>query len=443
MNALAPLLVALTVLPTPNTAAEIGDSQKLLKGLETTEHFELHFRENSRAGAAVDRIAHLIEPEYARIVSTLGIRGMVEESEPFHLYLYDDLEELRTITGVSGTGGFSAGRESHMPWDNDQTRLHEVVHIVVAAMESTGDEERSLFFAEGIANAVLQFVHGIPVHSVAAYEKRRGSLPSLTDLTSHPDFYAFLGENPGLNAYDVAGSYFLFLLENYSPKKVMSYYHGKPIKKALGKSLARIEKDWHEHLDEFPVRPALLTLLQQRRGDGGEFSHVLSVEERLGPDLLGEPDQWRSLLSELRAVDEVGTWELGEDGATAKNDSGGDWTIAMAEGSKVGDCVLRAKVQTQGSCWGVKLRYGQSARLMVLGMGAFIYGPGGAAASTSAYKLGDQEVDLVLHIAGGRAKGYVNGDLLLETDVPADKVEVGVGLVGGGAKFTSVSVREL
>ena len=120
-------------------------------------------------------------------------------------------EELAEITGVSGTGGFSAGRETHIEWEDDQTRKHEVVHIVVAAMKKTGDEPRNMFFAEGIANAVLEFVHGIPVHSVAAYERKRGSLPDLRTLVEHPDFYAFLDEHPGLNAYDVGGSFFLYL----------------------------------------------------------------------------------------------------------------------------------------------------------------------------------------------------------------------------------------
>jgi hypothetical protein len=223
----------------------------------------------------------------------------------------------------------------------------------------------------------------------------------------------------------------------------MAYYHGKPIQKALGKSLERIEKDWRAYLEAFPLRPSLLTLLRERRGDGGGFSHMLSVEERLGAELLGRPEEWRELLPELVAQDEVGPWSVGEDGASAKNESGKDWTIAMVEGERLGDCVLRAKARVEGSCWGIKLRYGQTARLMVLGMGTFIYSTSGAAKSTDSYKLGTSEVDLVLHIAGGGAKAYVNGVLLLEVDIPAGEQPVGLGIVGGAAKFESLSVRVL
>lgn len=437
------LAVLLGLLLVPSNNVHPATPYDVLTGRERTEHFTIHFRENSRAAAAVDDIARRLEPEYARILDTLGIDGKVDESEPFHLFLYDDVKELSSITGVGGTGGYSAGRESHVPWDNDQTRLHELVHIVVAAMESTGDEERNMFFAEGISNAVLRFVTGVPVHGVAAYEKQRGSLPRLADLCEHPDFYAFLRENPGLNAYDVAGSYFLFLLENYPPRKVMSYYHGKTIKKALGKSRSRVEKDWHKFLDAYPMRPGLLTLLKQRRGDGGEFSHVLSVDERLGADLLGKPEEWRSLLPELKAMDDIGVWHLANGDVSASNESGSDWSLAMTEKARFGDCVLRARVVADGSCWGVKLRYGQAARLMVLGMGTFIYGPEGAANSTDRYKFGRKEVDLVLHIEDGRVKGYVNGELLLEAEVPAGKEPIGFGLVGGAAKFLSLSVRPL
>ena len=254
------LMLTLMLLPAPRLQAGIGSSDSELSGVQASAHLGLRYRPGSRAAAAVDRTAALAELEYTEIVSELGIAGLVDEREPFLLFLYDDLDELSEVTGVHRTGGFSAGRESHGPWDNDQTRKHELVHIVVAAMPSTGQEARSMFFAEGISNAVLEFVHGIPVHSVAAYERRRGSLPALKTLVEHPDFYAFLREHPGLNAYDVAGSYFLYLLESFPPRKVMQYYHGQPIRKALGRSLEQVEAGWHARLDAFALRPGLATL---------------------------------------------------------------------------------------------------------------------------------------------------------------------------------------
>ncbi len=440
-----PLLsIALSFLLAPWLPADVGSSGTHLTGVQETEHFHVRYRPGSRAGASVDRTAALVELEYAEILEELGIAGKVDESEPFLLFLYDDLEELEEITGVGGTGGFSAGRESHAPWDNDQTRKHEVVHIVVAAMEPTGKEERNMFFAEGIANAVLEFVHGIPVHSVAAYERNRGSLPALRTLVEHPDFYTFLGEHPGLNAYDVAGSFFLYLLETHKPRKVMEYYHGKPIEKALGKSIERIEKGWHARLDAFPIRPALETLLRQRRGDGGEFTKLEPPPRDLPAEVLGAPEDWRSVLGELVATDEIGEWKLGGDIVTAHNSNGADWSHAEVPDATLGDCVLRLKAKTGGKCWGVKIRYGGGCEAILLGMGAFIYTPAGGIAFTDTLKLkANDEVDLILRVHGGHAEVWVNETFYLEADLALSPSPIGIGLVGGDATFTEFGVREL
>ncbi|MEM6672694.1 MAG: hypothetical protein AAF726_07600 [Planctomycetota bacterium] len=413
-------------------------------GKESTEHFVIRYRPGSRAGAAVDRTAHMVELEYAEIVEKLALEGRVDESEPFEIYLYDDVGELQEISGVKGAGGFATGREVHIPWDNDQTRKHEIVHIAVAAMESKGDERRNMFFADGLANAVLEYVHGIPVHSVAAYERKRGSLPTLEELTSHPDFYAYLRENPGLNGYDVGGSYFLYLLRTYGPRKVMDYYHGKPIKKALGRSLAKIEKSWHEHLDAFPVRPELETLLMQRRGDGGEFTEFGPPEKNMPADVLGDPKDRTSVLADVVATDEVGTWKLEKDAARGSNPSGGDWSHVEVSGPKRGDCVLRMRAKTGSSCWGLKLRYGAGCEAILLGQGAFIYTPEGGIAHTDRVRLkGDTEVEIVLRVRRGRAEMYVDGALVLEAELQLEPSQIGFGLVGGEATIREFEVRDL
>ncbi len=418
--------------------------ESTLSEVQATEHFEVHYRLGSRAGAAVDRTAHLVELEYTEILRELGIDGLVDDKEPFHLFLYDDLKEMEEITGVSGTGGYSAGRESHIPWDNDQTRKHELVHIVVAAMKSTGDEPRNMFFAEGIANAVLEYVHGIPVHSVAAYELERGSLPDLKDLVDHPDFYAFLRANPGLNAYDVAGSFFLYLLETYKPRKVMEYYHGKPLRKALGKSLQDVQKGWHKRLRAFPIRPALATLLSQRRGDGGEFTLLTGPAVGLPGDLLGEPESWKPLLSSLKPEDEIAKWKAQGGELEGDNPSGSDWSHVIAPGEPRGDCVIRLRAQIGRECWGVKIRYGANCEAMLLGAGAFIYTEQGGIAHSDRVRLRkNEELDLILRVRKGHAEVFVNEALVLEADLPLKPSAIGLGIVGGQATITEFKVRDL
>ena len=429
--------------------AQVGESLEVLSAYQETPHFRVHYRPGSRAGAAVDRTSWLVELEYARILETLDIEGLVDESESFLLFLYDDLNQLSQVSGVGGSGGFSAGRESHIPWDNDQTRLHELVHIVVAAMESTGDEPRNMFFAEGISNAVLRHVHGVPVHAVAAYELKRGSLPGLQEMAAHEDFYRFLGQHAGLNGYDVAGSYFLFLLEQFGGRRVMSYYHGQPIGEALGKSIGEVEKAWRAYLMSYPLRYETELLLRQRRGDGGEFEPSRAAEGPSGePDpelaeLLDQPEAWTSLQSQLTPIDEVGLWNIARDTAEAENSNGSDWSIAMTPDDTYGDCILRVKVKPLGKCWGVKLRYGDACRAMVLGMGSFIYVEQSGVAFDEKLKLqDDQELELVLRVRQGKATVYLDGKHVLDAEVDLVPSAVGVGLVGGKARFTEFSIHE-
>jgi|GEM_PF-3423346 len=423
----------------------IGRSMKELTAMQATEHFEIHYRPGSRAGAAVDRTAYLAEKEYARIVSTLKIAGRVDESVPFHLFLYDDTTEMTSITEVEGTGGFSAGRESHIPYDNDQTRVHEMVHIVVAAMESTGDEERNMFFVEGLANAVLRFVHGVPVHAVAAHERRRGSLPPLATLTGAVDYYAYLRANPGFNGYDVGGSFMLYLLERFAPKRVMDYYHGKPAVKTLKKSLKKIEKDWHAFLDAYVLRPEVEILLKKRRGDEAEFTHLLSVEERLPADLLGSEEEWESVFDGLAAYDDTGTWELAEDSALGENLDGAKWSICENPAMKHASCAIRATIEVLGGCWGVQLRIGDQVQAMVLGQGVFIYHreEAGVAFSGDHTLQPGHKIDLILLVQSGKAQVWIDGDRVLEADTPNEARAVGIGIVGGKARFTGCRVKPL
>jgi len=184
--------------------------------------------------------------------------------------------------------------------------------------------------------------------------------------------------------------------------------------------------------------------LKRRRGDGGEFSHVLSPEERIPSEVLGKPEEWQGLLGELETTDEVGEWKLESSSAEVHNSSGGDWSIVEVAKKQFGDCVIRAKVETGGQCWGVKIRYGDGARAMFLGNGVFLYSHDGPVASTGEYRLpGGSSVDLILVVEEGQARVFMNGDQVLEASVTVESSRVGLGMVGGDARFTELSVREL
>src|SRR5204862_5018864 len=123
---------------------------------------------------------------------------------------------------------------------------------------------RSLWFAEGLANAVLEFVSGVHVHAVAAHYARAGRLPSIAEMTGPADFYGWMRAHPGFDVYDVAASWMRFLLDAHGTAKVKRYYTGTPAKTALGIDVPAAEKAWRAMLAAYDLRPEVETLLRVR-----------------------------------------------------------------------------------------------------------------------------------------------------------------------------------
>ncbi|HEU4338972.1 MAG TPA: hypothetical protein VFS19_02800 [Planctomycetota bacterium] len=407
-----------------STLLALQDPESALKGVERTEHFTIRYRPGSRAAAAVDRIAAMAERDFERITKALDVKpeGGLE------LHLYDDIVEIAAVTGVKGTGGFSVGNTSHIPYDNDQTRFHEMVHIIAVRLPRSGTESRNLFFAEGLANALLEFVHGVHVHAVAAFELKRKSLPALADMIGAPDFYAWLAKRPGLNAYDIAGSWMRWLLDTHGVEKVKKYYTGAPAKDVFGSDEGDLEKAWLKHLTEFKLRPEVEALLRQRRGD-----------EVLPPALLGKPEDWKK----LAFPGKLGKgWKKAGDAVEGVSETA-DWNILALTASPYKNAAVRARVLPVGDCYAVQLQLGEKCQAMVIRIGTFIWKEGGVAHNPGVQLSGRRELDLVLERRGSDVTIWIDG-LKVLSGVAGDAAgTVGIGVAGGTARFENVRVREL
>lgn len=415
--------------------AAVAAAQTPLTGSVETAHFDIRFREGSRAEASVDRVASLVEGELALILREVGLK---EFRGTIRLCIYDDVAELQRVTGVSASG-FSVPLCSHVPHDNDQTRVHELVHVVAERFRERGPEHRNLFVAEGLANAVLRFVDNVHVDCVAAFHKQRGDLPTMAEVHEARDFYAWLREHPHVGSYDVAGSWMRFLLDAHGPQKVRRYYRGVPAKKAFGADIAALERAWHAHLDTVVLRPGTRLVLRQRLG------RTPAERDPAAPAIaaLLEPESaWRRVAEDtLRDAATVET-----DGAdTVFTLSGkpneGDWCEARFDGDH-GDVIVRCTAEPLGSCYGVKIQLGGRCQAMVLrGQGAFLYGRSGASAHEGSITLG-KTAQIVLRRRGDRATVWVDGKLVLEGEVGEAAAPLGIGCVGGQARFRAVAVRE-
>ncbi len=438
-----PLAVLLAVAILTTQAAAQGDAAKVLTGVEKTKHFEIHFRPDSHAEASIDRVVAMVETDLAMILKELALPDF---PHVIKLFVYDDVAELQKIT-KTGAEGFSIPLESHVPRDNDQTRVHELVHVVAEKFTERGPETRNLFFAEGLANAVLRYVHGVHVDAVAAFYKKRGQLPSLTELNGLNDFYAWLASHPGVNGYDIGGSYMRFLLDTYGAPKTRGYYRGVPAKEAFGADLAAIEKAWHARLEKVRLRPGLVSLLEER-ADGPSAALKKSPEAKLTDAILGPASQWKSLDRVAIPAGDPGAWDPK---ATARptlvltgEKSQGDWCIARTGADAVADAIVRTTLAADDGCYGVQLQIGPKCQALLLkGQGLFLYSDATAVGVNPAITLGEAPVEIVLRRRGGKASVWINGALGVEGAIDPAPAPIGVGCVGGRAKATGISVRRM
>lgn len=406
-------------------------------GVVRTKRLEVRFRPGSRAAADADRQAAAAERDLDRIAQALD----ATPKGPFVLWIYDDPWELAQATGTEGTGGFSSGNASHVPYDNDQTRTHELVHIVTHEWPKSGPERRNLFVVEGIANAVLEFVSGVHVHAVAAHYRKAGRLPALSEMLEAPDFYAWLRSHPGLNAYDVAASWMRFLLDTYGTAKTKRFYTGTTARVALGLDIEGAEKKWHAMLDAYPLRPEVETLLRQRAGEHVFFT---PLAEGVPTAIMAKPEQWTPLLGRALSTDQPDRWAMKATALSAANDAD-DWIACNLGEERYGDCAVLVRVSTTGYT-PVQVRFGPANQVMFVQPGTFLYRGNDPIASDPAVSLplSSARREIVVARRGRRIDVWVDGRRALATDQGTEgPLPVGVGIHKGAAVFEEIRVRPL
>ena len=406
-------------------------------GVVKTKRFEVRYRPGSRAAADADRQAVAAERDLDRIAAALD----TVPKGPFVLWLYDDVWELSEATGTQGNAGFSSKNASHVPYDNDQTRLHELVHVVAYEWPKSGPETRNLFLAEGLANAVLEFVHGVHVHAVAAHARKAGRLPRLAEMTDAPDFYAWLREHPGLDCYDLAASWMRFLLDTHGTAKTKRYYTGTPAKAAFGSDAAALEGAWHAMLDKFPLRPETETLLRQRGGEDAKFK---PFAEGVPAAVLGKAEEWTSILAKDFAADRPDAWKR-DGGALTASNATDDWIACDLGSERYADCVVRVRFSTKGYT-PVQVRFGPENQVMLVQPGTFLFRKEECLASDPAVRmpLGSARREVVVARRGPHVQVWVDGRAALDTPTGTEgPLPVGVGINRGTATFEDVRVRPL
>jgi hypothetical protein len=255
------------------------------------------------------------------------------------------------------------------------------------------------------------------------------------------DFYAWQARHPGFDAYDVAGSWVLFLLRTQPREKVVAWYKGASAKASFGEDEAALERAWHAHLDGCALRPEVETLLRQRHGEAAAFTRDVERGE-LPADLLGRPGEWRSLLG--AALGGPGAKAFRRDGgALVASNAKGEWQDCHLGDELLGDAVLRATIETPAPV-PIKLQLGPANQALVVN-GTFVYRGDQAVAHAPQPAMDGRRktTDLVLVRRDGRLQVWVDGARVLDAAADPAPALPGIGIHAGRAVFRDVRVRAL
>jgi len=185
-------------------------------------------------------------------------------------------------------------------------------------------------------------------------------------------------------------------------------------------------------------------LLALRSGEAARFSRVETDPDKLIPaEILGKASDWRSLMQEELAPRDDTTWTREGDGITASGPGG--WHVVELGTKKYGDCVVRAKIRTEGRLTGVTIQLGEKCAAMLNWDAVYVWiGEGATARNVQDRLAPDAEVDLMIVRRGDRLEVWVDGYRAAEGAADKTPRPVGIGFhTGGKVTFRDVRVREL
>jgi tetratricopeptide (TPR) repeat protein len=244
-----------------DVAARLGATRE-------SAHFILHYSPTGPFAADIDR--HLADHELRW--HQLERRFGQAPAGKVRAYLFDSPAQKKALMGASHT--FIA-----KPWRREiylhaigwphPVLMHELAHVFAGSFGDPifGVARRGLHLdvglVEGVAVAASFGGGHLTPHQSARALKDLGRLPPLASLFGP----RFLGNNAAA-AYDVAGSFCRYLLDQYGPHPLRAVYAagGAPeaYRAAYGKPFAELTAEWMRFLDGVKVPEAELGVMRDR-----------------------------------------------------------------------------------------------------------------------------------------------------------------------------------
>ncbi|WP_171817936.1 hypothetical protein [Pyxidicoccus fallax] len=327
-----------------------------LGGVRETEHFRLHYW-RGKPREDVDRFARDMEFRWMQTRRFLG----VAPTERIEVWLYKDEAEKQKLVGAGRT-------QFAKPWLHSlhiQDRPfphsvlhHELAHVMMAPAGGGPFRVTTrlgvwplMGLIEGLAVAADGPVQGdLTLHEWAAGMRRQKLAPDMRKLMGPEGFY----QSAPARAYTVAGSFLLYLAENYGAAKLRAVYAHGDFPEAYGRPLEELVSEWEQHVDALPLDEAAVARAFARFRTGSLFTRACAREvarlaESAREVLVSDPDD--ALERYRRAAelqpDEPG-YRLGEAAALSileRYDDAATVLATLADAERVkGQLVLEAEV---------------------------------------------------------------------------------------------------
>lgn len=247
-----------------------------------------------------------------RVASAERMLG-VRQRARITAFFFRDADEKRLLMGASNTYIAKPWRDEVYlqvgGWPHD-VLFHEIVHVVVGNVGTGPFRISGTMFGLLPSPAIIE---GVAVH--AAWEPREGLTPhqwaramleeDLAPPLSSVEGLGFLLQ-PASRAYTVSGSFVRWIHDTEGKDAVRRLYLTGDFEEALGRPLARAERDWQRYLRrEVELPPEARALAQLRFTQPGIFGQVCphriaKLEEEMGEDLAAGDD--RSAIRQCRAI---------------------------------------------------------------------------------------------------------------------------------------------
>lgn len=198
-----------------------------------SEHFIFYYRENHLTQTEVMKIAEIQEELFLIITDTLHI----EFKGTITYYLHKNRDEFNSTAPA-----YCSGKTIHFLCDicHDICKkgLHDG-HELTHALSTEINDYQCFILTEGLAVYMHNHImRGENLHGVMKELHNRGELPTLTSV--YFDFWS----SP--YNYYIAGSFVMFLIEEYGMNTFKLIYMGQDIHTVYRKSLYELEQEWIE-----------------------------------------------------------------------------------------------------------------------------------------------------------------------------------------------------